>query len=49
MVHQMTQEDALWPTVMIIFGPSWRKIKLSGANIANGSSTVGCWQLEYAY
>ena len=37
MAHQMAQEGALWPSVMITLGPCWHKVKLSWANIANGS------------
>ena len=44
MAYQMVQEGALWPSVMITFGPCWRKVKLSWANIANGSSIIRCWQ-----
>ena len=49
MAYQMAQEGALWPSVVITLGPCWRKVKLSWANIANGSSTIPCWQLENAY
>ena len=42
MAHQMAQESALWPSVMIItLGPCWHKVKLNWDNIANGSSTIG--------
>ena len=43
MAHQMAQEGALWPSIMITLG---RKVKLHWANIANDSSTIGCWQLD---
>ena len=46
MALQMAQKGALWPSVMTTFGPCWHKVKLSWANIANVSSTIGCWQLE---
>ena len=35
MAHQMAQKGALWPSVMIAFGPCWYKVKLNWANIAN--------------
>ena len=35
MALQMAQKSALWPSVMTKFGPCWRKVKLSWANIAN--------------
>ena len=43
---KMAQKGALWSSVMITFGPCWHKVKLNWDNIANGSSTIGCWQLE---
>ena len=49
MALQMAQKSALWPSIMTTFGPCWRKVKLSWANIANVSSTIGCWQLENLY
>ena len=30
MAHQMLQEGALWPSVMIRFGPHWRNSKING-------------------
>ena len=30
MVHQMLQEDALWPSAMIRLGPHWHKVKWAG-------------------
>ena len=35
MVHQMAQEGALCPSVMIRFGPHWRNSKITWANIVN--------------
>ena len=38
MAHQMVQEGALWPSVMITFGrigPHWRNSKITWANIVN--------------
>ena len=31
----MAQEGALWPGVMIRFGPYWRNSKITWANIVN--------------
>ena len=36
MAHQMAQEGAPWPSVMITLGPCWRKVKLNWANTAIG-------------
>ena len=41
MAHQMVQEGALWPSVMIIFGPHWRSSKITWANIAHAVLDVG--------
>ena len=30
MVHQMTQEGALWPSALIRLGPNWCKVKSAG-------------------
>ena len=35
MAHQMAQEGALWPSVMIRFGPHWCNSKITWANIVN--------------
>ena len=35
MVHQMAQEGALWPSVMIRFGPHWCNSKITWASIVN--------------
>ena len=45
-MHQMAQEGALWPSVMVTLGPCWHKVKLNWANIANGSGTIA---LENVY
>ena len=34
-MHQMAQEGALWPSVMIRFGPHWHNSKITWANIVN--------------
>ena len=34
-MHQMAQEGALWPSVMIRFGPHWCNSKITWANIVN--------------
>ena len=49
MVYKMAQKGALWPSVMMMLGPCWHKVKLNWANIANVSSTIVCWQLENVY
>ena len=41
MVHQMAQEGALWPSVMIRFGPHWRNSKITWANIVNAVLDFG--------
>ena len=43
MVHQIIQEGAVLPSVMITLGPAWRKVRNNNANI---SSTIECWQAE---
>ena len=35
MVHQMAQEDALWPSSVIRLGPHWRNSKMTWANIVD--------------
>ena len=35
MVHQMTWNVSLWPSVMIRFGPHWHNSKVTWANIIN--------------
>ena len=35
MVHQMAQEGALWPIVMIRFGPHWCNSKITEITWAN--------------
>ena len=47
MAYHMTQEDPLRPSVMITLTRAM--LAQSWANIANGSSTIRCWQLENAY
>ena len=32
MAHQMAQDGAPWPSVMIRFGPHWRNSKITWAN-----------------
>ena len=32
-MHQVAQEGALWPSVMITLGPCWRKVRLNLALI----------------
>ena len=41
MVYQMAQEGALWPSVMIRFGPHWRNSKIIWANIVNAVLDFG--------
>ena len=41
MVHQMAQEGALWPSVMIRFGPHRCNSKITWANIVNAVLDVG--------
>ena len=40
-MHQMAQESALWPSVMIRFGPHWCNSKIIWANIVNAVLDVG--------
>ena len=41
MAHQMAQEGALWPSVMIRFGLHWRNSKITWANIVNAVLDFG--------
>ena len=41
MARQMAQEGALWPSVMIRFGPHWRNSKIAWANIVNAVLDFG--------
>ena len=41
MTYQMAQEGALWPSVMIRFGPHWHNSKITWANIVNGVLDFG--------
>ena len=41
MVHQMVQEGALWPSVMIRFGLHWHNSKITRANNVNAVLDVG--------
>ena len=41
MAHQMAQEGALWPSVMIRFGPHWHNSKITWANIVNAVLDFG--------
>ena len=41
MAHQMAQVGALWPSVMIRFGPHWRNSKITWVNIVNAEVDVG--------
>ena len=34
-MHQMAQKGALWPSIMIRFGPHWHNSKITWANIVN--------------
>ena len=41
MAHQMAQKGALWPSVMIRFGPHWHNSKITLANIVNAVLDFG--------
>ena len=41
MAHQMAQEGALWPSVMIRFRLHWRNSKITWANIVNAVLDFG--------
>ena len=41
MVYQMVQEGALWPSVMVRFGPHWGSSEITWANIVNAEVDVG--------
>ena len=49
MAYQMAQEGAQWPSVMIILGPHWRKVKLKGPIVLISSSSsvvISCKLLD---
>ena len=46
MAHQMAQEGALWPSVMIRFGPLWRNSKITWDNIVDAVLDVNITNLN---